>query len=362
MSVLLISPAGTGGWRTNEAGLTEALSEQGVDAEVRRVGLGRFERFRHPWATGSLIVAWAARRELKRGLRQGKRGAVIAVNSTAAMLFPFRRLRRLGVRVAIRIDCPASEQFPGGSHALHRRLERRALGVADLVLTMGPQSTRLVRPLARQTVEVPLGVAISSPAAPADPPVLVAYAGQPEFKGLDLIIRSWAELGARRGKATLVITGVDAVDAGAFLKRHGVAEPEGVRWAGVLPRAEHDALVAGATAFVSASRLEGYGIAQIEALAAGVPLVTTPSLGVYEAEPLARQLAPELCAEPAALADAIAAALQLPSDRRTEYARRAAGLLAPYAKDRVAPALREALSALGVPAPPGASRSPQNAG
>jgi len=82
---------------------------------VRRVGLGRFERFRHPWATGSLIVAWAARRELKRGLRQGKRGAVIAVNSTAAMLFPFRRLRRLGVPVAIRIDCPASEQFPGST-------------------------------------------------------------------------------------------------------------------------------------------------------------------------------------------------------------------------------------------------------
>jgi len=37
---------------------------------------------------------------------------VIAVNSTAAMLFPFRRLRRRGVPVAIRIDCPASEQFP----------------------------------------------------------------------------------------------------------------------------------------------------------------------------------------------------------------------------------------------------------
>ena len=362
MTVLLISPAGTGGWRRNESALSQSLDDLGVENRVRRVDLGRLERLRHPWATGSLIIAAAARRELKRGLRQGKPAAVIAVNSTAAMLFPFRRLRRLGIPVAIRIDCPASEQFPGFAHALHRRLERRALRTADLALTMGPQSTELVRPLARRTAEVPLGVAISPPAAQADPPVLVAYAGQPGFKGLDLIVRSWIELGPRRDRATLAITGVDSGEAQVFLKRHGVAEPEGVRWAGVLPPAEHDELVAGATAFVSASRLEGYGIAQIEALAAGVPLVTTPSLGVYEAQPLARELAPELCAEPAGLADAIAASLQLPPERRAEYARRAAELLTPYAEDRVEPALREALSALGVPAPPAASPRPQSAG
>jgi glycosyltransferase involved in cell wall biosynthesis len=231
-----------------------------------------------------------------------------------------------------------------------------------VVLTMGPQSTQLLRPLARATAEVPLGVAISSPTAPADPPVLVAYAGQPEFKGLDLIVRAWGQLGPRRGPATLVVTGVDSGEARAFLEQHGVPEPEGVRWAGVLPRAEHDELVAGATAFVSASRLEGFGIAQIEALAAGVPLVTTSSLGVYEAEPLARELAPELCAGPAELDEAIAAALAMTPDARAAYARRAAELIEPFRAERVEPALREALSALGVPAPPGASRPPQTAG
>jgi glycosyltransferase involved in cell wall biosynthesis len=195
---------------------------------------------------------------------------------------------------------------------------------------------------------------VRPPRPAADPPLLVSYAGQPAFKGLDLLIGAWAELGARRGEATLVVTGVEAPEARAFLKSHRTGEPEGVRWAGTLPRAEYDDLLGTATAFVSASRLEGHGIAQLEALAAGVPLVTTPARGAYEAEPFARELAPELCVGPARMADAIAAAIAMPPDRRAAYARRAAGLIEPYRAERVEAALREALSALGVPAPPGA--------
>jgi glycosyltransferase involved in cell wall biosynthesis len=354
VSVLLISPAGTGGWRANEEALSWGLAGLGVERQVRRLGLGRFERLRHPWASGSLIVAAGARRVLDRALGEAEPDAVIAVNSTAAMLFPFARLRRLGIPVAVRIDCPASDQFPGLAHAPHRWLERRALESADLALTMGPRSSRAVEPLAARLAEVPLGVTVRPAQSPADPPVLVSYAGQPEFKGLDLLVRGWAELGARRGEATLAVTGVEAHDARAFLKRRSIREPEAVRWAGTLPRGEYDELLGTAKAFVSASRLEGHGIAQLEALAAGVPLVTTPSLGAYEAEPIARELAPELCAGPAGLADAIAAAIAMPADRRAAYARRAAELIEPYRAERVEPALLEALSALGVPVPPGA--------
>jgi glycosyltransferase involved in cell wall biosynthesis len=189
---------------------------------------------------------------------------------------------------------------------------------------------------------------------PAAPPVLVTYAGQPAFKGLDLVLEAWAALGSDRGEATLTVTGVDPAQAHAFLRRRGIEDAAGVRWAGTLARADYEALLAGATAFVSASRIEGHGLAQIEALAAGVPLVTTPSAGAYEAEPIARQLAPDLCAGPERLSRAIAAAIAMPSERRADYAVRAAELLAPFALERVDPALREALSLLGAPAPPGA--------
>jgi len=61
---------------------------RGCREQVRRVELGRFERLRHPWSTGSLLVAAASRRALTRALRGASPEAVIAVNSTAAMLFP----------------------------------------------------------------------------------------------------------------------------------------------------------------------------------------------------------------------------------------------------------------------------------
>ncbi len=346
MRVLLISPAGTGGWKANEAGLTGSLAELGVEHEVRRVGLGRLERLRNPWASGAWFVAAAARRELARALAEGRPDAVIAVNSTAAMLFPFARLRELHVRTAIRIDCPAGAQFPGAAHALHRRREAWALAEADLALTMGPRSTASVEPLARRCAEVPLSVERRTPAAVAAPPALLTYAGQPKFKGLDLVLEAWAGLGAGRGEATLTVTGVEPEVARRYLRRQGIEDTEGVRWAGLLPRGEYDELLRGASAFISASRIEGYGLAQLEALAAGVPLVTTSSRGAYEAEPLARRLAPELCAEPQGLASAIAAALAMPPARRADYARRAGELLAPYARERVVPALADALDAL----------------
>ena len=65
---------------------------------------------------------------------------------------------------------------------------------------------------------------------------------------------------------------------------------EGVRFAGTLPRDEYRALLRRARVFVTAPRREDYGIAQLEALADGCRLVTTPSPGPYAALPLARAL------------------------------------------------------------------------
>ncbi len=374
MAVLLISPAGTGGWRANEEALAASLERLGVKHEVRRVEPGRLARLRRWWWIGAPLVARRARRELHRALDEDGPvpEAVIAVNSTAAMRFPFLRLRELEVPVAIRIDCPAGEQYPGRLHALHRWLEGRALGRADLVLTMGPRSSESVRPITDRIAEVPTPIAASfasrAEAAPVVPQSVVAYAGQPDAKGLDRIAAAWSRLGDRRGNAVLTVTGIDEQAASEYLAGKKLDEPAGVRWAGELPREGYLEMLIGATAFVSASRLEGHGIAQLEALAAGVPLVTTLSAGAYEAEPLARELAEQLVVgpEPDELADAIEAALTMPPARRAEYSEAAAKLVAPYARDP-ADQLAGALNSLGIKtraarAPAGARKRRQSAG
>ena len=80
-----------------------------------------------------------------------------------------------------------------------------------------------------------------------------------------------------------------------------------------------------ARAFVCAPRREDYGLAQLEALADGCALVTTPGPGPYAALPLARALDPRLVS--ADLAHAVRAALDDPAQG---YAERAAAALAPW--------------------------------
>jgi glycosyltransferase involved in cell wall biosynthesis len=108
-----------------------------------------------------------------------------------------------------------------------------------------------------------------------------------------------------------------------------------------------------ARTFVNASRWEDFGLAQLEALSAGTPLVTVPSPGPYEALPLARKLAPELVAADVsapALVEALRAGLALPADAVTRYGQRARELLAPYREDVLVRVVAgEVLPTLGVP-------------
>ena len=83
---------------------------------------------------------------------------------------------------------------------------------------------------------------------------------------------------------------------------------------------------------MTAPRREDFGIAQLEALADGCTLVTTPAPGPYAALPLARALDPRLVVEPHELAAALRIALAGPAPG---YGERAAELLAPYASDAI---------------------------
>jgi glycosyltransferase involved in cell wall biosynthesis len=180
-----------------------------------------------------------------------------------------------------------------------------------------------------------------------DAPGATAYAANPEKRGLEVLCAAWAEAAPEGFR--LVIGGADRAAGRAWLDRCGVAEPPGVEWAGAVPHDQWLARVARARLFVNASRREDHGLAQLEALAAGTPLVTVPSPGAYEALPIARRLAPELVAagvSAPALATSLRAGLAL--DDAT-YADRARAEMAPYRREAVLAVVRHELRpALGL--------------
>ena len=85
--------------------------------------------------------------------------------------------------------------------------------------------------------------------------------------------------------------------------------------------------------FVSGSRREEFGTAQMEALADGTPLAAVPSLGATEPVAVARRLRPDLVAteiSAEALGVVIRRALALEGDERAAYAAGAAALMGAY--------------------------------
>ena len=118
------------------------------------------------------------------------------------------------------------------------------------------------------------------------------------------------------------------------------AEP-GVRVVGRLGREEYRALLRRARVFVCAPRREDYGLAQLEALADGCQLVSTPAPGPYVALPIARRLDARLVSDD--LAGALRAALR---DPRPAYAERAREALAPFSRAAADRIVRELLARL----------------
>ena len=139
------------------------------------------------------------------------------------------------------------------------------------------------------------------------------------------MLAAWAA--ARREDEELVVTGTERVP-----------RAPGVRAAGPLDPAAYRALLRRARVFVTAPRREDYGVAQLEALADGCLLVTTPAPGPYAALPLAGGLDPRLVGDD--LAPALRAALDDPAPR---YAERALAAIAPYRRAAVDAVVRAEL-------------------
>lgn len=372
VDIAIVSLGTTLGWRRADEALAAQIEAAGASCELRPVRLGPAARqLQRTMATTDLVQALAARR----AAHGVDARAVVYSSITAALLQPPRRPH------AIRFDTIAALSRPGIGGAWQRRRERPVLARADLLLpwsaaageaaaaAVGGAAAReqpdggsaaQARPGGGSAVQgdggsggmpamvvLPCVVDVAGQAA-ADTPDATAYAGNPEKRGLDVLCAAWAE-GAPEG-ARLVVGGIDRAAALRWLSRRGVDAPAGVEFAGAVPRERWTALVAGSRVYVSAARYEDWGIAQMEALAAGVPLVTLPTPGPNVALPIARRLAPALVAadrEAAALAAALRAGLDLGDPARARYAAAARAALAPYSDaalravvaDRVVPAL-----------------------
>ena len=346
VDVALLSLGTTMGLRNADAALAELLTAAGLRCEVVRVRFGATARLRRQITVIDLVEGLAARRAA-RATRDAR--SVIVSSATTSLL-----IERPRVPWAVRFDSPTALNRPGWSGAWQRARERRVLPAADVLLPYGEVAARAAEAVlagaARRPRIVPLPVPIDAPAAgdAVGGDEVVAYGGWLWKRGIDILCAAWNE--ATPAGARLVIGGADREAGLAWLTRCGVPEPQNVEWAGDVPHDQWLERVARARAFLNASRREDYGQSQLEALAAGTPLVTVPSPGAYEALPVARRLAPELVAAdatPAALAAALRAGLELPD--REGYARRAAAEMAPYRRDAVLAVVRdEVVPALGL--------------
>jgi hypothetical protein len=273
------------------------------------------------WARAARAAAGATLAQLQRSTPR----AIVYSSTTAALLWP-----RPG---AIRFDAPSTGNRPGHHGLWQRPLERRRLLRAPLLLPWSEGGLREAPDAARRGDRA---LVLPVPVEPSGAPegdrdiAAITYAANPSKKGLDRVLAAWrgvrGELASGGVSQELVVAGASAaglrdagLDAGA---------PEGVRVTGALSTAEYRALVRRARVFVCAPRREDYGIAQLEALADGCLLVSTPAPGPYAALPIARSLDPRL------VSDDLEGALRVAVlDPPADYARRAREALAPFSRE-----------------------------
>jgi glycosyltransferase involved in cell wall biosynthesis len=150
---------------------------------------------------------------------------------------------------------------------------------------------------------------------PEDDRVFVYTGRLVRYKGLPLLLRAWRELAARRTGIRLLLVGSGGADmhnCEAELKEYVRANDlsEGVVFTGAVDSV-HRYLQA-ADAFVFPTEDEAFGISLIEAMACGLPAVTTSTGGIRD---IARDGENALVVEPGCLETLVAAMETLLDDR-----------------------------------------------
>jgi hypothetical protein len=311
--VLLVSLGATAGLRAADAELAASLRRAG--ATVTEVTVPRQPTVR-TYAFTDFLWARAARRAAR--AHGARAGTVLYSTVTASLLWP-----RPGV---VRFDSVAAGNRPGRHGLWQRPVERRRLAEAQLLAPWSDQA--LVEAPARRAADVvvPVPVEPSGPAGSRDL-AAITYAADPVKKGLDRVLAAWGR--ARRDGEELVVVGITREEAPAHVGAAAASTP-GVLFVGALSRSEYRGLLRRARVFATAPRREDHGIAQLEALADGAKLLTSPAPGPYVALPLARALDPRLVTTD--LARGFRVALDEPL---SGYAEQALEAMAPFRRETV---------------------------
>jgi hypothetical protein len=326
VDVLIVSLGSTEGLRTADEELEDSLRRAGASVAIVRA--------QPPAPTRTLMLtdltwAWSARMAAAHILGQLQRSppqAIVYSSTTAALLWP-----RPG---AIRFDAPAAGNRPGRHGLWQLPLERRRLRRAPLLLPWSDGGLREAPAKATggdRALVLPVPVEPSGPPEPERDIAVITYAADPTKKGLARVLSAWRRVRgelALGGPTELVVAGASAGQlklAGFTLDRE-----EGVHVVGSLSAQHYRELLRRARVFMCAPRREDYGLAQLEALADGCLLVTTPAPGPYAALAIARKLDQRLVSDD--LDGALRTAM---SDPPPDYASRALEAIAPFRREAI---------------------------
>jgi glycosyltransferase involved in cell wall biosynthesis len=187
-------------------------------------------------------------------------------------------------------------------HRLRKRLyealiERRNLAAAWAVVFTSEEEMRLAKlsGLRFRGAVVPLGVELEEPAAGAENAAdalwpelagkrVVLFLSRINFKkGLDVLARAFGELHRARPDAHLVIAGPDTDGYAAQVRGWLAAERalDAATFTGMVLGERKAALLARADLFVLPSYSENFGIALVEAMGAGLPIVISNRVNIW---------------------------------------------------------------------------------
>jgi glycosyltransferase involved in cell wall biosynthesis len=231
-------------------------------------------------------------------------------------------------------------------------LIRRAVAAGALVQTDSEAVAAEVRDWldlpSERVVAVPLGV---TPVAGGDPGRGRHLAGHDRYvlalgtveprKDLPTLVRAFDRAAADRADLALVVAGPDGWGTAAFEAAvAGSAHAGRVRRLGWVDDDARADLLAGATCLAYPSLYEGFGLPPLEAMAAGVPVVTTDLAVLLEVTGDAAEHVPVADAD--ALAEALVRLVD-DEDRRADLRRRGRARAARYSWDRCAEGIADLL-------------------
>lgn len=196
------------------------------------------------------------------------------------------------------------------------RMERKLLGggatfmavssyAADTLIAKGASRERM------NVVPVPVDTDVFSPPSSSPKAARIGFAGRPEDprKNLPLLLRAVAELKIQGVMAMLALTGEAQTALLKLAQDLGIDEQ--ISFVGWLPDEDLPAFLQSLDVFVFASGKEGLGISGLQAMACGVPVVST-RCGGPEDYVLPGKTGQLTEATPSAMADALA---QIINDR-----------------------------------------------